>query len=146
MNNGCICCTVRGDLIRIIEGLMKRRNRFDGIIVETTGLAYPGPWRKHSLWMKMCGRNETRCNSFCCRCKAFPSEIDHAKEIIEQIAFADVVLINQGRLVSDSALLSVEARIRKNNRWPSSFDPRDAASIQVGSLIIMIQSPMNSGD
>src|SRR3546814_12215230 len=43
MNNGCICCTVRGDLIRIIEGLMKRKDRFDGIIVETTGLADPGP-------------------------------------------------------------------------------------------------------
>ena len=43
MNNGCICCTVRGDLIRIINGLMKRRGRFDGIIVETTGLADPAP-------------------------------------------------------------------------------------------------------
>src|SRR5579862_438083 len=43
MNNGCICCTVRGDLIRIIEGLMKRRGRFDGVLIETTGLADPGP-------------------------------------------------------------------------------------------------------
>lgn len=43
MNNGCICCTVRGDLIRILSGLMKRRDRFDGIIVETTGLADPAP-------------------------------------------------------------------------------------------------------
>ena len=43
MNNGCICCTVRGDLIRIIGGLMKRKGRFDGIIVETTGLADPAP-------------------------------------------------------------------------------------------------------
>jgi G3E family GTPase len=43
MNNGCICCTVRGDLIRILGGLMRRRNRFDGIIVETTGLADPAP-------------------------------------------------------------------------------------------------------
>ena len=43
MNNGCICCTVRGDLIRIVGGLMKRRDRFDGIIIETTGLANPAP-------------------------------------------------------------------------------------------------------
>ncbi len=43
MNNGCICCTVRGDLIRIIEGLMKRKGKFDAIIVETTGLADPAP-------------------------------------------------------------------------------------------------------
>ena len=43
MNNGCICCTVRGDLIRIIEGLMRRRGKFDAIVVETTGLADPAP-------------------------------------------------------------------------------------------------------
>ena len=43
MNNGCICCTVRGDLIRIVEGLMKRKGKFDAIIVETTGLADPAP-------------------------------------------------------------------------------------------------------
>ena len=43
MNNGCICCTVRGDLIRIIDGLMRRKGKFDAIIVETTGLADPAP-------------------------------------------------------------------------------------------------------
>ncbi len=43
MNNGCICCTVRGDLIRIVEGLLKRRGKFDAILVETTGLADPAP-------------------------------------------------------------------------------------------------------
>jgi len=43
MNNGCICCTVRGDLIRIIEGLMKRKGGFDAIVIETTGLADPAP-------------------------------------------------------------------------------------------------------
>jgi G3E family GTPase len=43
MSNGCVCCTVRGDLIRIIEGLMKRKGRFDAIVLETTGLARPAP-------------------------------------------------------------------------------------------------------
>ncbi|HAD86015.1 MAG TPA: cobalamin biosynthesis protein CobW, partial [Rhodospirillaceae bacterium] len=43
MNNGCICCTVRGDLIRIISTLMKRADAFDGMIIETTGLADPAP-------------------------------------------------------------------------------------------------------
>src|SRR3984893_19237429 len=42
-NNGCVCCTVRGDLIRIIEGLLRRKGRFDAILVETTGLADPSP-------------------------------------------------------------------------------------------------------
>lgn len=54
MNNGCICCTVRGDLIRILGGLMKRRGKFDGIIIETTGLADPAPWPRPSLRMKTC--------------------------------------------------------------------------------------------
>ena len=43
MNNGCVCCTVRGDLVRIIDGLMKRKGKFDAIILETTGLADPAP-------------------------------------------------------------------------------------------------------
>ena len=43
MNNGCICCTVRGDLIRILNNLMKRRDKFDHIMIETTGMADPGP-------------------------------------------------------------------------------------------------------
>ena len=43
MNNGCICCTVRGDLVRILDGLMRRKGKFDAIIVETTGLADPAP-------------------------------------------------------------------------------------------------------
>ena len=43
MNNGCICCTVRGDLIRILSALMRRRDRFDQILIETTGLADPAP-------------------------------------------------------------------------------------------------------
>jgi G3E family GTPase len=56
MNNGCVCCTVRGDLIRIIDGLMKRRGKFDAIIVETTGLADPAPWPRPSSWTRTCRR------------------------------------------------------------------------------------------
>lgn len=52
MNNGCICCTVRGDLIRILGNLLRRRGRFDGIIVETTGLADPAPVAQTFSWMK----------------------------------------------------------------------------------------------
>ena len=50
MNNGCICCTVRGDLIRILGNLMKRKNKFDYILIETTGLADPHRSRRHSSW------------------------------------------------------------------------------------------------
>jgi G3E family GTPase len=116
MNNGCICCTVRGDLIRIIEGLMKRRNRFDGIIVETTGLAYPGPVAQ-TFFVDEDVRSKTKLDAIVSvvDAKHFLSEIDHAKEIVEQIAFADVVLVNKADLVSDAELQSVEGRIRKIN-------------------------------
>ena len=116
MNNGCICCTVRGDLIRIIEGLMKRRNRFDGIIVETTGLAYPGPVAQ-TFFVDEDVRSQTKLDAIVSvvDAKHFLSEIDHAREIIEQIAFADVVLINKADLVSEAELLSVQERIRKIN-------------------------------
>ena len=56
LNNGCICCTVRGDLIRIIEGLMKRKGRFDAIIVETTGLADPARSRRPFSSTRTCRR------------------------------------------------------------------------------------------
>ena len=56
MNNGCICCTVRGDLIRILGNLMKRRDRFDYILIETTGLADRDPWPRRSSWTTRSGR------------------------------------------------------------------------------------------
>lgn len=52
MNNGCICCMVRGDLIHIIESLMRRRDRFDAILIETTGLT-PRPSPRPSLLTTM---------------------------------------------------------------------------------------------
>src|SRR5881398_1016073 len=81
MNNGCICCTVRGDLVRILDGLMKRKGKFDAIIVETTGLADPAPVAQN------------------------------------QIAFADVIVLNKTNLVSKGELAEVEARIRGINPY-----------------------------
>ena len=60
MNNGCICCTVRGDLIRILGGLMKRRDRFDHVLVETTGMADPGPGRADVLRRRRGARGASR--------------------------------------------------------------------------------------
>src|SRR5260370_23729694 len=57
MNNGCICCTVRGDLIRILEGLMRRKGKFDAIIVETTGPADPRPGAHPSFADENVGRS-----------------------------------------------------------------------------------------
>ena len=101
MNNGCICCTVRGDLIRIIEGLMKRKGRFDAIIVETTGLADPGPVAQ-TFFVDDEVRNRTKLDSIVTvvDAKNFLQRLEDSHEAAEQVAFADVVLLNKIDLVS----------------------------------------------
>ena len=98
MNNGCICCTVRGDLIRIIEGLMRRRGRFDGILIETTGLADPAPVAQ-TFFVDDDVRAKTRLDSIITvvDAKHLLSEIERAHEAQEQLAFADTVILNKDR-------------------------------------------------
>ena len=116
MNNGCICCTVRGDLIRILEGLMKRADKFDGIIVETTGLADPAPVAQ-TFFVDEDVRERTKLDAIVTvvDAKHVLGEIDTAPEVLEQLAFADVVVLNKTDLVSAEELAVVEARIRKIN-------------------------------
>jgi G3E family GTPase len=118
MNNGCICCTVRGDLIRILEGLMKRRGKFDGIIVETTGLADPAPVAQTFLVDDDVRRN-TKLDAIVTviDAKHLLGEIDQAHEAQEQIAFADVVLLNKTDLVSEADIKTIETRIRSINPY-----------------------------
>lgn len=116
MNNGCICCTVRGDLIRIIEGLMRRRNRFDGILVETTGLADPAPVAQ-TFFVDDDVRAKTKLDSIVAvvDAKHLLGEIDAAHEAQEQLAFADTVVLNKTDLVTDDELKHVEERIWRIN-------------------------------
>jgi G3E family GTPase len=116
MNNGCICCTVRGDLIRILGGLMRRSRAFDGILVETTGLADPAPVAQ-TFFVDDDVRSRTKLDAIVtvADAKHLLSEIDRAPEAQEQIAFADVVLLNKTDLVTENELLTVEARIARIN-------------------------------
>ena len=116
MNNGCICCTVRGDLIRIIEGLMKRRNRFDAILVETTGLADPAPVAQ-TFFVDEDVQSKTKLDAIVTvvDAKHLLGEIDKAHEAQEQLAFADIILLNKIDLVDARELTEVEARIRRIN-------------------------------
>jgi G3E family GTPase len=116
MNNGCICCTVRGDLIRIIEGLMRRRGRFDGILIETTGLADPAPVAQ-TFFVDEDVRSKTRLDSIITvvDAKHLLGEIDRAHEAQEQLAFADTVVLNKTDLVTADEIKSVEERIRRIN-------------------------------
>lgn len=116
MNNGCICCTVRGDLIRILTGLMKRTGDFDGILVETTGLADPGPVAQ-TFFVDEDISAKTKLDAIITvvDAKHLSMEIDRAPEAQEQIAFADIVVLNKTDTVSDYDLKMVEARIRRIN-------------------------------
>ena len=101
MNNGCICCTVRGDLIRIIEGLMRRKGKFDAIIVETTGLADPAPVAQTFFVDENVGR-KTKLDAVVtvADAKWLKDRLKDAPEAKNQIAFADVILLNKTDLVS----------------------------------------------
>jgi G3E family GTPase len=116
MNNGCVCCTVRGDLIRVVQGLMKRKGSFDGIIVETTGLADPGPVAQ-TFFVDDDVRAKTRLDSVTTvvDAKHLPLRLKDSKEAAEQIAFADQIILNKTDLVSEAELLEVEAGIRRLN-------------------------------
>ncbi len=118
MNNGCICCTVRGDLIRIIEGLMKRKDKFDGILVETTGLADPGPVAQ-TFFTDEDVKARTRLDAIVTviDAKHFFGQLEQGAEAEQQVAFADVILLNKTDLVTPDELKKVEDRIRGINRY-----------------------------
>jgi G3E family GTPase len=118
MNNGCICCTVRGDLVRILDGLMRRKGKFDAIIVETTGLADPAPVAQTFFIDENVGRR-TKLDAVVtvADAKWLSDRLKDAPEAKNQIAFADVILINKTDLVSSDELNEVEARIRGINPY-----------------------------
>ncbi len=117
MSNGCICCTVRGDLIRVLGNLMKRRDKFDYVLVETTGLADPGPVAQ-TFFMDDEIRAEFALDGIVTLVDAahIEQQLGRSDESTEQVAFADVLVLNKTDLVDDDALDGIEARLREMNR------------------------------
>ncbi len=116
MNNGCICCTVRGDLIRILGGLMKRKNKFDAILIETTGLADPAPVAQtFFVDDEMKGSFSLDAIVTVVDAKHVWQHLETSSECQEQIAFADVLLLNKTDLVTPAELNQLEGRIRSMN-------------------------------
>ena len=118
MNNGCVCCTVRGDLIRIMDGLVKRRGKFDAIIVETTGLADPAPVAQTFFIDEDVGA-AARLDAVVtvADAKWLADRLKDAPEAKNQIAFADVILLNKADLVEPADLDRVEGLIRSINPY-----------------------------
>ncbi len=116
MNNGCICCSVRGDLIRILGRLLKRKDKLDGILIETTGLANPAPVAQTFFTdeeMKQSFRLDAIITVV--DAKHVLQHLDSEDESVKQLAFADVILLNKTDLVSPAELDALEARIRHIN-------------------------------
>jgi len=125
MNNGCICCTVRGDLIRIIANLMKRAEGFDGMIIETTGLADPAPVVQ-TFFVDEDVRERVALDAVVTVVDArhFLEQVEAGHEVAEQVAFADVILLNKTDLVGAETLAAVHARIAALNRFATVHETR----------------------
>jgi G3E family GTPase len=127
LNNGCICCRVRGDLIRILAKLRQRRDKFDMVLIETTGLADPGP-----VAQTFFSDAEVK-EAFVLDgivtvvdAKHVVLHFDDTREVREQIGFADVILLNKIDLVTADELARVEARIRKMNPMAKLYPTRNS--------------------
>ncbi|MBW4696422.1 MAG: GTP-binding protein [Aphanocapsa lilacina HA4352-LM1] len=128
MNNGCICCTVRGDLIRIIGNLMRRKDKFDHILVETTGLADPSPVAQ-TFFVDEEMREQLKLDGIVTLVDALHvwQHLEESKECQEQIAFADIVLLNKTDLVTPEQLAELERRVRAINAMARIYRTQNAA-------------------
>ncbi len=135
MNNGCICCTVRGDLVRIIDGLMRRKGKFDAIIVETTGLADPAPVAQTFFMDEQVGA-KTKLDAVVtvADAKWLKERLKDAPEAKNQIAFADVILLNKTDLVTPQELAEIEARIRGINPY-ARLHRTERAKIDIAEVL-----------
>jgi G3E family GTPase len=141
MNNGCICCTVRGDLIRILGNLMKRRDKFDYILIETTGMADPGPVAQ-TFFMDDEIATQLRLDAIVTLVDAAHAlqHLDEVKpegvenEAVEQIAFADRVVLNKTDLVDEATLAEVVSRVRAINA-PVQIIPAQHAKVDLGQIL-----------
>ena len=135
MNNGCICCTVRGDLIRILGNLMRRKDRFDYILIETTGLADPAPVVQTFFAddeLKEASALDALITVVDARHVGL--HLEDSTECQEQVAFADVILLNKTDLVSPGALEDTERRIRALNRF-AKIVRTDHCSVPIAEIL-----------
>ncbi|MGH7995785.1 MAG: CobW family GTP-binding protein [Opitutaceae bacterium] len=116
MNNGCLCCSVRGDLIRVLGRLLKRKDRLDGILIETTGLANPAPVAQ-TFFTDEEMRAAFRLDAIVTLvdAKHVSAHLDAGDESVKQVAFADVIVLNKADLVPAAELDALERRLRRMN-------------------------------
>jgi G3E family GTPase len=116
LSNGCVCCTVRGDLVRTVRNLLARQPAPDAIVVETTGLAAPAPVAQTFLVDHVL-QSRTRLDSITTLVDArhISDCLNDSREAVEQVAFADQIVLNKVELASEEALAAIEARLQRLN-------------------------------
>jgi G3E family GTPase len=135
MNNGCICCSVRGDLVRTLHQLLSRPGAFDCIVIETTGVANPGPviqtfFIDHVLKARVVLDSVTTVVD----AAHIGLRLADSSVAAEQIAFADQIILNKTELVSGAELEAVEARLRTLNPFAPIHRAR-RAEVDLGQLL-----------
>jgi len=134
MNNGCICCRVRGDLIRIIGNLLRRRRGFDRLVIETTGLADPGPVVQ-TFFVDEDLRDRLLLDAVVTVVDAKHIQRHwESKEVQEQLAFADVILLNKTDLIPGAELELLSQRIQSMNALAKVY-PTHYAGIDLGQIL-----------
>ena len=116
LSNGCVCCTIRGDLVRTLHELLGRPGAFDAIIVETTGLAAPGPVAQ-TFFVDPVLAARTRLDSITTVVDArhIAAQLADTREAAEQIAFADQIVLSKVDLSTDDDLRAIEKLLRRIN-------------------------------
>ena len=146
--NGCICCTVRGDLTEVLENMYDRIKDFDGVIIETTGLADPAPVAQTFFAdERVSDKYNLDGIITVVDAKHIEQHLDDEKpegvenESVEQLAFADRIMLNKIDLVDDQELATVEARIKSINGFAPIFrtensiiDPKELVNIEAFDL------------
>eukprot|EP01117_Protostelium_nocturnum_P007661 TRINITY_DN2750_c0_g1_i1.p1 TRINITY_DN2750_c0_g1~~TRINITY_DN2750_c0_g1_i1.p1 ORF type:complete len:601 (+),score=203.74 TRINITY_DN2750_c0_g1_i1:90-1892(+) len=141
MNNGCVCCSVRGDLVRILTKLMQRKKRFDHILIETTGLAHVAPVAQTFFSIPELAES-IRLDGIITvvDAKHVLKHLDEKKhhnennETVDQIAFADKILLNKCDLVNEEQLKEVENRIKQINSF-AQINRTQHSKLDINKLI-----------
>ena len=129
MHNGCLCCLVRGDLIHALRELLQRRDKFDYILIETSGLTDPGPVAQTFVVDEYL-KEKVSIDGIVTivDAKHVWQHIDERQELKEQIGFADVVLLNKTDLVTEAELDKLETRVKSINALAKTHRTKNSAA------------------
>ncbi len=138
LNNGCLCCRVRGDLVKSLNDLFQRQKRFDYVLIETTGLADPSPIVHTFKASDLADRLRLDGIVTVVDARHFEKELGDGPEPAQQIAFADVILLNKTDLVPADNLATLEARIRKMNALATVHRTQNSQIDPAGILNLIV--------